>query len=129
MSTSSEMLRPFGDQFVRAVDERTRDADLRTVSARLFIGTLRETGVEYIPFTRRVPVTQDFLPKDEEQALYERISAYLQREGLIALRQPAHTYNAGYRKLLASSTSPLRIRWTALVRRLEILSAQQDGFS
>jgi SNF2 family DNA or RNA helicase len=31
--------------------------------------TLRKLVVEYIPFTRRVPVTQDFRPSDEEQAL------------------------------------------------------------
>jgi adenine-specific DNA-methyltransferase len=118
----------FRDQFVRAVDERARNADLRNRLSQVCIRTLRKQVVEYIPFTRRVPLTQDFLPNDEEQALYERISAYLQREGLIALPASQRTLiTLVLRKLLASSTFAIANTLDRLVRRLENLSAQQDG--
>src|SRR3990172_9610184 len=95
----------FRDQFVRAVDERMRNAELRNRLRPICTRTLRKQVVEYIPFTRRVPVTQDFRPNDEEYALYERISAYLQREGLIALPASQRTLiTLVLRKLLASST-------------------------
>ena len=61
--------------------------------------------IEYIPFTRRVPVTQEFIPGDDEHILYERVSAYLQRETLIALpASQRQLITLVLRKLLASST-------------------------
>ena len=89
----------FRDQFVRAVDERLRNGELRDRLRPICIRTLRKQVVEYIPFTRRVPVTQDFRPSDEEHALYESISAYLQRDGLDRpASQPTHAHHAGSAK-------------------------------
>jgi len=116
----------FRDQFVRAVDERLRNAELRDRLRPVCIRTLRKQVVEYIPFTRRVPVTQDFRPSDEEHALYEIISVYLQREGLIALPASQRTLiTLVLRKLLASSTFAIAKTLDRLVERLEGLSSQQ----
>ena len=116
----------FRDQFVRAVDERMRNAELRARLRPICIRTLRKQVVEYIPFTRRVPVTQDFRPSDEEHALYERISTYLQRDGLIALPASQRTLiTLVLRKLLASSTFAIANTLERLVSRLENLSAAQ----
>jgi len=116
----------FRDQFVRAVDERMRNAELRARLRPICIRTLRKQVVEYIPFTRRVPVTQDFRPSDEEHALYERISTYLQRDGLIALPASQRTLiTLVLRKLLASSTFAIANTLERLVSRLENLSIAQ----
>jgi len=116
----------FRDQFVRAVDERMRNAELRARLRPICIRTLRKQVVEYIPFTRRVPVTQDFRPSDEEHALYERISTYLQRDGLIALPASQRTLiTLVLRKLLASSTFAIANTLGRLVSRLENLSIAQ----
>lgn len=116
----------FRDQFVRAVDERMRNADLRDRLRPICIRTLRKQVIEYIPFTKRVPLTQDFLPNDEEFALYERISVYLQREGLIALPSSQRTLiTLVLRKLLASSTFAIANTLERLVARLENLSSEQ----
>jgi adenine-specific DNA-methyltransferase len=45
--------------------------------------TLRKEVREYIRFTQRFPLTQDFSPTDEEIRLYESVSAYLQRDELM----------------------------------------------
>lgn len=116
----------FRDQFVRANDERLRNRELRDRLLPICIRTLRKQVVEYIPFTRRVPVTQDFRPNDEEYALYGVISAYLQREGLIALPASQRTLiTLVLRKLLASSTFAIAKTLDRLVERLEDLSSQQ----
>ena len=48
---------------------------------------------EYVPFTDRISITQDFTPTAEEQELYNQVSAYLQRDTL-------HALPAGQRKLM-----------------------------
>jgi adenine-specific DNA-methyltransferase len=118
----------FRDQFARATDEGERNADLRSRLQSVCIRTLRKQVVEYIPFTRRVPITQDFLPSDAEQELYEAISEYLQREQLFALPASQRTLiTLVLRKLLASSTFAIADTLERLAARLESLSNTQEG--
>ncbi|MFA4986718.1 MAG: SNF2-related protein, partial [Candidatus Brocadiia bacterium] len=117
----------FRDQFVRNTDERRRNAELRDRLSPVCIRTLRKQVVEYIPFTKRVAVTQDFRPSDEEFALYEGISAYLQRDGLIALPASQRTLiTLVLRKLLASSTFAIASTLERLIKRLESLPSSVD---
>ncbi len=46
--------------------------------------TLRRQVLEYIKFTNRIPITQEFVPTEAEQRLYDLVSEYLQRETLYA---------------------------------------------
>lgn len=118
----------FRDQFARATDEGERNADLRSRLQPVCIRTLRKQVVEYIPFTRRVPITQDFLPSDAEQELYEAISEYLQREQLFALPASQRTLiTLVLRKLLASSTFAIADTLERLASRLESLSHTQEA--
>ena len=118
----------FRDQFARATDEGERNTDLRSRLQPVCIRTLRKQVVEYIPFTRRVPITQDFLPSDAEQELYEAISEYLQREKLFALPASQRTLiTLVLRKLLASSTFAIADTLERLASRLESLSHTQEG--
>ncbi len=95
----------FSDQFVKSGDDEQRNRQLRERLQPVCIRTLRKQVDEYIPFTRRVPITQDFLPSDEEQRLYESMSAFLQRPILFSLPASQRTLiTLVLRKLLASST-------------------------
>ncbi len=115
----------FRDQFVKSGDDTIRNTLLRDRLKPVCNRTLRKQVVEYIPFTKRIPITQDFSPSDEEFALYESISAYLQREKLLALPQSQrHLITLVMRKLLASSTFAVAGTIAGLTRRLERLGEQ-----
>jgi ERCC4-related helicase len=118
----------FRDRFVRAADERGRNADLRARLQPICARTLRKQVVEYIPFTRRIPITQDFLPSDAEHELYEAISDYLQRDQLIALPASQRTLiTLVLRKLLASSTFAIASTLDRLAMRLEAISSNPEN--
>ena len=113
----------FREAFVRAANEKKRNAALRQRIAPICARTLRKQVTEYIPFTRRVPITQGFSPSDAEQKLYDLVSAYLQRDTLIALPASQRTLiTLVLRKLLASSTFAIAGTLRGLVERLENLS-------
>jgi adenine-specific DNA-methyltransferase len=115
----------FREQFVRSTDTELRDTDLKQRLAPLCIRSLRKQVTEYVPFTNRVPITQDFLPTDEEQQLYDSVSAYLQRDCLIALpSSQRHLISLVLRKLLASSTFAIGRTLRRLVHRLEHLEEE-----
>jgi hypothetical protein len=121
--------RSFREQFLRAAtpeEIRARDERLRERLKSLCKRTLRKQVVEYVRFTPRVPLTQDFLPTDPEQELYERVSAYLQRPQLIALPNSQRALiTLVLRKLLASSTFAIAATLRELVRRLEAIARLQ----
>lgn len=113
-------LASFRSQFVRATDEAERNFDLRTRLIPLCQRTLRRQVLEYIRFTQRIPLTQDFLPTDAEHQLYEAVSAYLQRQFLLALPASQRSLmTLVLRKLLASSTFAIASTLRRLVERLE----------
>lgn len=47
--------------------------------------TLRRQVLEYVHYTNRILITQEFHPSDDEQRLYDLVSEYLQRLSLYAL--------------------------------------------
>jgi len=115
----------FREQFVRSPNEALRNGELKLRLEPLCVRTLRKQVTEYVPFTKRVPITQDFLPSDAEHELYERVSAYLQRECLFALpASQRQLITLVLRKLLASSTFAIARTLRRLSRRLENLQEQ-----
>ena len=95
---------------------------LRERLARICSRTLRrqvqaEGGIS---FTRRLSITEDFTPTDEEQELYRRVSEYLQREDIRAFKpQGRHLVTLVLRKLLASSSHAIEGALAKVVARLE----------
>ncbi|MGE0535324.1 MAG: SNF2-related protein [Pirellulales bacterium] len=88
--------------------------------------TLRNQVTEYIRYTERRPITRPFKPTDDEHALYEAVSAFLQRESSYALPQrQRHLTALILRKLLASSSHAIAATLDALRLRLESLRAGQ----
>ena len=73
-----------------------------------------------INFTKRFSITQDFTPSDEELDLYEKVSAYLQDDSILAIKPGArHLVTLVVRKILASSTFAIADTLDAIVGRLE----------
>lgn len=82
--------------------------------------TLRRQVLEYIRYTNRIPITQEFVPTEEEQTLYDMVSEYLRRPSLQALPSSQRTLmTLILRKLLASSTFAIAGALDSLARKLE----------
>lgn len=99
----------FGDaKSFRAQYAQRGDANFDSLKERLAPlchRTLRRQVTEYVSYTNRVPLTEEFTPSDAERQLYEDVSAYLQRDELEALPASQRTLmTLVMRKLLASST-------------------------
>jgi SNF2-related domain len=82
--------------------------------------TLRRQVVEYVRYTNRIPITQEFVPTEQEQALYDMVSDYLRRPSLQALPSSQRTLmTLIMRKLLASSSFAIAGALDSLARELE----------
>lgn len=117
--------RLFGDVNAFRAQYASAGSDLAALRARLAPfckRTLRNQVTEYIRYTERRAITQPFRPTDDEHTLYERVSAFLQREDSYALpRRQRHLTALILRKLLASSSQAIAATLDILRQRLEAL--------
>ena len=98
--------------------------DLRNRLKTVCIRTLRRQVLEYIKYTKRIPVTQDYIPSEEETELYNEMTEYLQRPKLYALpASQRHLMSLILRKLLASSSFAIASTLDGLASKIEILIA------
>ena len=82
--------------------------------------TLRKQVLEYVSFTDRHAVVQEFVPSDDEQRLYDLVSEYLQQPALYALPSGQRSLmTLILRKLLASSTYAISNTLQGLASKLE----------
>lgn len=120
-------LASFRAQFTRLGD----DADFAALKARLqpvCKRTLRRQVLEYVRFTNRHALVQEFIPTPEEQRLYELVSEYLQRPTLYALpASQRQLVTLILRKLLASSTYAIAGTLERLADRLDRASKAADA--
>jgi superfamily II DNA/RNA helicase len=73
-----------------------------------------------INFTRRLSLTQDFTPSSQEQDLYEKVSSFLQREGVAAITKGNKALiTLVIRKILASSSFAIAGTLNKMIDRLE----------
>ena len=112
--------RSFRVQFGRGELGDEQFADLRKRLQPVCQRTLRRQVLEYVRYTNRIPITQDFTPSEDEQRLYDSVSAYLQREFLNALPPSQRKLmTLVLRKLLASSTFAISATLQTLLSRLQ----------
>ena len=79
--------------------------EIRARIAPVVQRTLRRQVREYVKYTNRRSVVEDFTPLPEEHGLYEDVSEYLRRNECAAIEPGKRTLlTMVYRKLLASST-------------------------
>ena len=121
-------LKSFKSQFTRLDDnDEYLYNDLKQRIAPICKRTLRKQVLEYINYTNRLSITQEFYPSDEEQELYDKITLYLQRDDLKAL-PPSQRWlmTLILRKLLASSSFAIAGTLRGLVNKLnKILSTSK----
>jgi len=96
--------------------------DLRNRLKPLCTRTLRRQVLEYIKFTKRIALTEDYVPTEQETQLYEGMSEYLQRPRLFALpASQRQLISLILRKLLASSSFAIASTLDRLAYKVKIL--------
>lgn len=102
-------------------------SDLKVRMAPYYKRSLRSDVKEYINFTKRLPLTQQFDATNLEQQLYNDISEFLRREDIYSVpsRQKMLT-TMMIRKILASSTYALIGTLITIKDRLEKLLADEE---
>lgn len=89
--------------------------------------TLRRQVKEYIKFTNRIALVEEFIPSDAEQKLYHLVSDYLQRENLFALpKSQRKLMTLILRRLLASSTFAIAGTLEGLANKLQATADSQQ---
>ena len=120
----------FGDETAFSKQFMQSGADLEELRARLASfakRTLRRDVLEYIKYTERKAITQPFNPTNDEQALYDRISAFLQKEDSYALpKRQRHLTAMILRKLLASSSHAVVGTLVTIRERLQQLLREEE---
>ncbi len=112
-------LKSFKTQFGRMLDEENYK-ELRERLQPICKRTLRRQVLEYIKYTKRIAILQEFFPSADEQALYELVTEYLSRPKLYALpNSQRKLMTLVLRKLLASSTYAISSTFNSLITRLE----------
>lgn len=114
--------RTFRDMFVSVVNEELRNRALKARLAQFCKRTLRKQVTEYVNYTSRIAILQEYTPTAEEEKLYNFISEYLQSDKLFALPQGQRTLiTLVLRKLLASSSYAISGTLNSLIQRLQLL--------
>ena len=117
----------FGDlkSFKSRYSHQLDDNDFNELKSRLqpiCKRTLRRQVLEYIKYTDRKAICEEFYPTDEEHQLYIWVSEYLQRPTLYALpNSQRQLMTLILRKLLASSSYAISGTLDSLINRLETL--------
>ncbi len=112
-------IKSFKEQFVRITDDGVF-SDLKERIKPICKRTLRRQVLEYIQYTNRLALVQEFVPGEEEQKLYDHVSDYLRRDTLYGLpTSQRQLITLILRKLLASSAYAISKTLRSLADRLE----------
>lgn len=110
-------LTSFKAQYCRNVDHIDAE-DLKKRLSLVCQRTLRKQVLEYIKYTNRVAITEEFYPTETEQLLYEGLTDYLQRNVIYAIPQ-SKMMDMQLRRFLASSTFAIAGTLEGLVQKLQ----------
>jgi superfamily II DNA or RNA helicase len=116
-------LKSYRTRFTR-LNDHTDFAELKERLKPICKRTLRRQVLEYVKYTNRHALVQEFVPSDDEQRLYDLVSDYLQRPTLYALpASQRQLVTLILRKLLSSSSYAISGTLEGLVGRLEAAAA------
>jgi len=120
-------LKSFRTQFTR-LGENSEFGELKQRLAPICKRTLRKQVLEYIKYTNRHALVQEFVPTVEEQRLYDLVSEYLQRPNLYALpASQRQLMTLILRKLLTSSTYAISDTLKGLADKLETAAQASEA--
>ena len=95
-------------------------SDLRRRLRPIVHRTLRKQVTEYVKYTSRIPMSQEYYPSADEQRLYNEISEYLRREVSYGLpNSQRQLITLIFRKLMSSSTFAIGYTLQTLIDRLK----------
>ena len=103
------------------VNARSEFSDLKERLAPVCHRTLRKDVLEYIKYTKRLPIIEEFTPSAKEQEVYDLISSFLQRSSLFSIPNKQRALiTLIMRKLLASSTRAIIGTINTIINRLQL---------
>lgn len=92
--------------------------------------TLRRQVLEYIKYTKRIAIVEEFFPSENEQKLYDMVTDYLSKPRLYALpNSQRQLMTLILRKLLASSTYAIYGTICSLIARLQAMLDRNEAAS
>ena len=122
-------LKSFRQQFANLNQSDIFDS-LKARLAPICHRTLRRQVTQYVPYTARHALVEEFTPEQTEDQLYHLVSDYLGRDNLFALPPAQRTLmTLVLRKLLASSTFAIAGALQTIARRLKSDLAEQEALS
>jgi superfamily II DNA or RNA helicase len=120
-------LQSYRSRFARLGSD-TDFAELKERLALVCKRTLRRQVLEYVKYTNRHALVQEFVPTPEEQRLYDLVSGYLQRDALYALpASQRQLVTLILRKLLSSSTYAISGTLEGMVQRLQAAAQESEA--
>jgi superfamily II DNA or RNA helicase len=120
-------LKTYRSRFTRLGNDNDFN-DLKQRLSSICKRTLRKQVLEYVRYTNRHALVQEFVPSPEEQQLYDLVSEYLQQPTLYALPASQRSLmTLILRKLLASSTYAISDTLSGLASKLEASAKQADA--
>ena len=119
-------LKSFKSQYSRQLEEEDYN-ELKKRLQPVCKRTLRRQVLEYISYTERRAICEEYIPQTQEQELYDAVSEYLQNPKLYALpKGQRQLMTLILRKLLASSTYAIYGTFDTLVKRLESIVEKHE---
>lgn len=114
----------FREMYVAVTNTEMRNRHLRSRLQNFCKRTLRSQVTEYVRYTNRIAILQEYSPSKDEEDLYNGVSTYLQTEKLYALPEgQRNLITMVLRKLLASSSFAISGTLESLIKRLEDMLA------
>lgn len=123
-------LKSFKTQYsrVNSSSDEAQFAELKERLKPVCKRTLRRQVLEYIRYTNRIALVEEFYPLPEEQRLYDLVSDYLQAENLYALpASQRKLMTLILRRLLASSTYAISGTLEGLANKLENIVTNSEN--
>jgi len=119
-------IRSFKAKFSRLTGDDNFD-DLKERLNLVCQRTLRRQVTEYVKYTNRIAITEEYFPREDEAQLYELVTNYLHQAQLYALpTSQRHLMTLILRKLLASSTYAISGTLEKLANKLQDIVDGQE---
>ena len=120
-------LKSFNTQYgYHSLEDNHSFHDLKFRLSTLIHRNLRKQVTEYVKYTSRIPMAQEYMPSEKEQELYDKMSAYLLRDDAYGLPSGQRTLLLLLiRKLMASSSFAVCDSVQAIINRLKRLVGEK----
>ena len=121
-------LKSFNTQYgYHSLEDNHSFHDLKFRLSTLIHRNLRKQVTEYVKYTSRIPMAQEYMPSEKEQELYDKMSAYLLRDDAYGLPAGQRTLLLLLiRKLMASSSFAVCDTVQAIINRLKRLVGEDE---